>query len=131
MIFSVADAHLKNWSLLYLDDQYPSLAPMYDQVCTIAWPELSSELALKLAGTKNWFILELRRFEFLAERAGADPIKTTKTVQETLAQLVDAWNNSQISALLPSAHVECLQNFWKRVPLLHPFVSQIQWSANE
>ncbi|MGF1524245.1 MAG: type II toxin-antitoxin system HipA family toxin [Leptolyngbyaceae cyanobacterium] len=48
-----ADAHLKNWSLLYLDGQHPSLAPMYDQVCTIAWPEIKSELALKLAGTKN------------------------------------------------------------------------------
>lgn len=43
-----ADAHLKNWSFLYLNKQQPSLAPMYDQVCTIAWPELSSELALKI-----------------------------------------------------------------------------------
>lgn len=122
-----ADAHLKNWSLLYLDSQSPSLAPMYDQVCTIAWPELSSELALKLAGTKNWFALDLRRFELLAERADADPGKTTKTVQETLAQLVDAWNNSQVSALLPLPHSQRLQDFWGRVPLLRSFMSEIKW----
>lgn len=122
-----ADAHLKNWSLLYLDSQYPSLAPMYDQVCTVAWPELCSELALKLAGTKNWFALELRRFELLAERAGANPTKTTKTVQETLAQLVDVWNNSQVSALLPLPHSQSLQNFWGRVPLLCPFMSEMKW----
>ncbi|MFM7220161.1 MAG: type II toxin-antitoxin system HipA family toxin [Nodosilinea sp.] len=122
-----ADAHLKNWSFLYLDKQQPSLAPMYDQVCTIAWPELSSELALKLAGTKNWFALELRRFESLAERAGADPIKTTETVQETLVQLVDAWNNSQASTLLPLPHLQHLQDFWGRVPLLRPYVLQMKW----
>ncbi len=122
-----ADAHLKNWSFLYLDKQQPSLAPMYDQVCTIAWPELSSELALKLAGTKNWFALELRRFESLAERAGADPIKTTETVQETLAQLVDAWNNSQAPTLLPLPHSQHLQDFWGRVPLLRPYVLQMKW----
>jgi serine/threonine-protein kinase HipA len=122
-----ADAHLKNWSFLYLDKQQPSLAPMYDQVCTIAWPELSSELALKLAGTKNWFALELRRFESLAERAGADPIKTTETVQETLVQLVNAWNNSQASTLLPLPHLQHLQDFWGRVPLLRPYVLQMKW----
>ncbi|OUC16716.1 MAG: hypothetical protein B0A82_00375 [Alkalinema sp. CACIAM 70d] len=122
-----ADAHLKNWSFLYLDKQQPSLAPMYDQVCTIAWPELSSELALKLAGTKNWFALELKRFESLAERAGADPIKTTETVQETLAQLVDAWNNSQASTLLPQPHSQHLQAFWGRVPLLRPYVLEMKW----
>lgn len=122
-----ADAHLKNWSFLYLDNQQPSLAPMYDQVCTIAWPELSSELALKLAGTKNWFALELRRFELLAERAGADPIKTTQTVQETLSKLVDAWNTSQVSTLLPLSHSQRLQDFWRRVPLLRPFISEMKW----
>ncbi len=122
-----ADAHLKNWSFLYLDKQKPSLAPMYDQVCTIAWPELSSELALKLAGTKNLFALELERFELLAERAGADPTKTTQTVQETLLQLVDAWNSLHASTLLPQPHLKLLQNFWKRVPLLRPHVIQMDW----
>lgn len=122
-----ADAHLKNWSLLYLDHQHPSLAPMYDQVCTIAWPELSSELALKLAGSKNWFDLDLRRFESLAKKAGADPSKTTETVQETLATLVDAWNNSQVPDLLPLAHAKHLQDFWGRVPLLKPFCSGMKW----
>ena len=122
-----ADAHLKNWSFLYLDGQHPSLAPMYDQVCTIAWPEVSLELALKLAGTKNWFALEMGRFESLAERAGADPTKTVETVQETLVQLVDIWNNSQVSTLFPLPHLERLKIFWKRLPLLRPFMIEMKW----
>lgn len=123
-----ADAHLKNWSLLYLDSQQPTLAPLYDQVCTIAWPEVPSELALKLAGTKNWFALDLRRFESLAERANANPMKTTEMVQETLAQIVKAWNESQISTLLPVPHTQRLQDFWERVPLLRPFASGMRWT---
>lgn len=122
-----ADAHLKNWSLLYLDSQYPSLAPMYDQVCTIVWPEVSSELALKLAGTKNWFSIDLRRFELLAKRAGANSTETTETVQETLSRLVEAWNKSKAPALLPLPHAQRLQDFWGRVPLLRPFISGMEW----
>jgi serine/threonine-protein kinase HipA len=124
-----ADAHLKNWSFLYLDSRQPCLAPMYDQVCTIAWPEVKSELALKLAGTKDWFTLELRRFQLLAERAGADPQKTVETVQETLSQLVHAWNESEISDLLPSPHTKRLQEFWGQVPLLRPFLPNMRWSS--
>nr|WP_277882665.1 HipA domain-containing protein [Oscillatoria sp. FACHB-1406] len=131
LVFTIAsgnaDAHLKNWSFVYWDGRNPSLAPMYDQVCTIAWPDLTSELALKLAGTKNWFALELGRFKLLAKRAGADPVKTTETVQETLAQLVDAWNNSQVSALLPLPHSQRLQCFWGRALLLRPYVLQMKW----
>ena len=122
-----ADAHLKNWSLLYLDPQTPSLAPLYDQVCTIAWPELDSMLALKLAGEKSLHKLDLRRFQLLAERAGADPIKTTDTVQETLSQLTETWNNSPVPDLLPLPHAKRLQDFWGRVPLLRAFSSAMKW----
>lgn len=124
-----ADAHLKNWSFLYLDREQPSLSPLYDQVCTIAWPEVPSELALNLASTKNWFVLDLRRFELLAERAGADPNKTIQTVQETLSQLVIAWNSSQVPNLLPPSHAKRLQEFWGRVPLLRPFSPDMQWPS--
>lgn len=123
-----ADAHLKNWSLLYLDNQYPTLAPMYDQVCTIAWPELDAKLALKLAGTKDFFALDLRRFEELAKRTQSDPNKTTEMVEETLSQLVKSWNESQILGLLPPSHTKRLQDFWGRVPLLSPFLSRMKWS---
>lgn len=38
------DAHLKNWALLYPDDQTPVLAPLYDPVCVAAWfPEVPPE----------------------------------------------------------------------------------------
>ena len=44
-----ADAHGKNFSLLYLNDDV-QLAPLYDLLCTAAYPELSPQLAMKIGG---------------------------------------------------------------------------------
>jgi serine/threonine-protein kinase HipA len=32
-----ADAHLKNWALVYADGATPALSPLYDPVCVTAW----------------------------------------------------------------------------------------------
>lgn len=51
LIFNVlignADAHGKNYSLLYSGNER-RLAPFYDLVCTLAWPELSKTPAMKI-----------------------------------------------------------------------------------
>jgi serine/threonine-protein kinase HipA len=51
LVFNVlignADAHGKNYSLLYRGGER-RLAPFYDLVCTLAWPELSKTPAMKI-----------------------------------------------------------------------------------
>ena len=47
MLIGNADAHAKNYSLLYSGGER-RLAPFYDLVCTLAWPELSKTLAMKI-----------------------------------------------------------------------------------
>ena len=48
-----ADAHAKNFALLYsLDRRPPSLAPVYDVVCTASYPELTKRIAMKV-GDRN------------------------------------------------------------------------------
>jgi serine/threonine-protein kinase HipA len=44
-----ADAHAKNYSLLY-NRAIPQLAPIYDVVCTAAYPRLSKNMAMKIGG---------------------------------------------------------------------------------
>ena len=51
LIAGNADAHGKNFSLLYTDSG-PVLAPLYDLLTTIAYPELSPRLAMKI-GKRN------------------------------------------------------------------------------
>lgn len=48
LIVGNADAHGKNYSLLYRADG-TTLAPLYDLLSTVAYPELSPKLAMKIA----------------------------------------------------------------------------------
>ena len=56
LIFNVlignADAHGKNYSLLYYGGER-RLAPYYDLVSTLAWSNLSTNLAMKIGGCKS------------------------------------------------------------------------------
>ena len=47
MLIGNADAHGKNYSLLYGQSER-RVAPFYDLVCTLAWPELSTTPAMKI-----------------------------------------------------------------------------------
>jgi serine/threonine-protein kinase HipA len=59
-----ADAHGKNFALLYRG-KVPDLAPLYDVVCTAAYPRLAKKLAMAIGGRavpdtiqlKNWLTL--------------------------------------------------------------------------
>ena len=56
LIFNVlignADAHGKNYSILYRKTER-RLAPFYDLVCTLAWPELSKIPAMKIGTSES------------------------------------------------------------------------------
>ena len=56
LIFNVlignADAHGKNYSILYHKGNR-RLAPLYDLVCTLAWPELSKTPAMKIGKSES------------------------------------------------------------------------------
>lgn len=44
-----ADTHAKNYALLYQDGT-PDLAPLYDVVCTAAYPRLAKKMAMQIGG---------------------------------------------------------------------------------
>lgn len=61
------DAHGKNFSLLYTRDT-TTLAPLYDLMCTIAYPEVNRTPAMKIAGTSEFSELAPRTWQkFAAE----------------------------------------------------------------
>lgn len=51
-IIGNADAHAKNFSLLYLPDR-TQLAPLYDLLSTVAYPDLSQRFAMKIGGRRT------------------------------------------------------------------------------
>jgi serine/threonine-protein kinase HipA len=124
-----ADAHLKNWSLLYRDGVTPTLTPLYDQVATVAWPTLAFKLALKFAETYDFLQVNEQTFGRLAVRAGADPKATIATVRDALERTVTGWRAARISDVLPNGHAAALRAYWLRAPLLRDFVGQL-FAAN-
>ncbi len=61
------DAHAKNFSLIYKAKQ-TRLAPLYDLVCTTAYPELTEEMAMKIgAAIKHYQVIITDWREYLED----------------------------------------------------------------
>ena len=69
-----ADAHAKNFSLLY-NAQTPDLAPLYDVVCTAAYPHLAKGMAMKIGGRALPDTIRLKHWLTLVA-----PTKTARTL---------------------------------------------------
>jgi len=80
------DAHGKNFSLLYRGEiasgLQTRLAPLYDLVSTVYYPELSSKMAMKLGGEYSSERISPKHFERLAEEAGLAKPMTKRRVVE-------------------------------------------------
>jgi serine/threonine-protein kinase HipA len=94
LVFSVlignADMHLKNWSLLYLDNRKPVLSPAYDFVSTLPYIP-SDRLSLSFGGSRSLSEItpdQVRRFADTA-RLPASPL--WKIVTDTTDRTVAAW----------------------------------------
>ncbi len=125
IVFMIAsgngDAHLKNWSLIYPDRVRARMAPLYDQVATVAWPEdLARSLALKFGGTKTMSQIGRDTVTSFATRAGFDRTRVTELMDSTLARLAAAWSECTRSSdwPLPSPHANALREHWAKTPLL-------------
>jgi serine/threonine-protein kinase HipA len=85
-----ADAHLKNWSLMYRDGRTAELSPAYDLVSMIQYiPE--DTLALNLGGSKKWLDVSLATFDRLAGKLELEPAAVRSLVLETVERVVGAW----------------------------------------
>ena len=86
LIIGNADAHAKNYSLIYCENGAIELAPLYDLLCTVYYPELSPRLAMKIA--KRQMLEELKPGDwgkFAAETGLALRFIKTRTVELTNA----------------------------------------------
>ena len=69
LIIGNADAHVKNYSLLYRDDGI-EMAPLYDLLATVAYPDLSPKLAMKIVGRATLDALKARDWGRFADESG-------------------------------------------------------------
>jgi serine/threonine-protein kinase HipA len=98
------DAHGKNLYLLYGTEpgEEIRLAPLYDLVCTLYYPELSKKMAMKIGDEYLLDRIEPRHFEALAEAAGlAKPLvkKRVPELARTVIEKIDTLGIAEPDAL--------------------------------
>ncbi len=79
-----ADAHAKNHSVLYRQGK-PSFAPLYDEVSTAVYPELSGDMAMRIGGDAKVDDIGRESFRRMAEEFGISP----RLVLARLDQMVE------------------------------------------
>jgi len=71
------DAHGKNFSFLYAAEG-STLAPLYDLSSTVAYPALSTSMAMKIGGTDKFEDLRLLHWEQFAKDTGLGPAQVRR-----------------------------------------------------
>jgi len=119
------DAHGKNFSLLYqgvgTENLEIRLAPLYDIVSTVYYPELSKEMAMKIGGEYLSERVTPKDFERLAEEAGLGKPLVKQRVAEMADAVIGALGKVEITnpvaeavATLIRARCEITRNSFRR-----------------
>lgn len=118
-----ADAHAKNWSLIYPDRVRARLSPLYDVVSTVAYPSLHRTLPLgfvqpedpALATRITLEAITYRDFRELAEQAGEPGDEIELDVRGFAERARSAWKEVRGDA--PSFVAEAVDRHLERVVL--------------
>lgn len=118
-----ADAHAKNWSLIYPDRVHARLSPLYDVVSTVAYPRLNRTLPLaflQLEQPVNSTQVALdaityRDFRELAEQVGEPASAVESDVRDFVDRARAAWREVRGDA--PSFVAEAVNLHLERVSL--------------
>ncbi|MFE2445584.1 type II toxin-antitoxin system HipA family toxin [Streptomyces sp. NPDC059426] len=111
ILISNGDAHLKNWSLIYLDERIPTLSPAYDLVSTAIYRvgDGQEDLGLKFGGTRLFDRINLATFRRLEARLGATGANLADYVTETVEKIQENWPRVVESLTLPPGLDKYLQ----------------------
>ncbi len=91
VLISNGDAHLKNWSLIYVDHRIPGLAPAYDLVSTAVYLGVGEQLGLKFGGTRRFDRINTSTFSRLEERLGAAKAGLADCVADVVEKVNANW----------------------------------------
>lgn len=105
-----SDAHLKNFSVTYLDRRNAVLSPAYDIVSTILYLSPGKEeLALTLAGQKKFSAVSRDSFSPMIDKLGLDQSTGEKIVRDFRDAALDVWRQGEIQSRYSRIQVERLQ----------------------
>lgn len=95
LIVGNADAHGKNFSILY-DDLGPRMAPLYDLLSTVAYADLSPKMAMRIGKKATLAEMDAEGWQIFAKDAGIGFALVRRRVSEICSAIM---SESGISAL--------------------------------
>ncbi|MEI6425198.1 MAG: HipA domain-containing protein, partial [Lentisphaerota bacterium] len=105
LIFNVlignADAHGKNYSMLYHRGER-RIAPFYDLVCTLAWPELSKTPAMKIGKSESIKTITTVNWKKMIQEAGLGWPMVKQRISELSQKTADALKKSHFKNMIDS-----------------------------
>ncbi|MXX79227.1 MAG: type II toxin-antitoxin system HipA family toxin, partial [Gemmatimonadales bacterium] len=114
LIVGNADAHGKNFSLLY-DAGGPRLAPLYDLVMTAAYPELSPAPAMPIGGCANLAEIDAHHWAAFAEETTLGLPLIRRRVAELGESVIRRAPGVAEELATPGVDVDALSRFRRRV----------------
>lgn len=106
------DAHGKNFSLLYHGEgkrRGVRLAPLYDVVSTMHYPDLSQEMAMRLGGEYSSERVTLKNFDQLAQDAMLGKAQVRIRVGEVAKRMIEALGKMDVSHPTARAVAEAIR----------------------
>jgi serine/threonine-protein kinase HipA len=110
LIAGNADAHGKNFSILY-EDQGARLAPLYDLLATVAYPELSPKLAMKIGKRATLAEMDAQGWAVFATDAGLGLPLVRRRVVELCESVTAAAHNVAGELAQPGLDAAALTRF--------------------
>jgi serine/threonine-protein kinase HipA len=83
------DAHAKNFSLLYMPDRSVRLAPLYDLVSTVFYPELTDRMAMKIGKQPKSALVHAKDIDRFAADAGLGAAQTRARIPMLASRLLE------------------------------------------
>ncbi len=101
LIFNVlignADAHGKNYSILYRKSER-RLAPFYDLVCTLAWPELSKIPAMKIGKSDSIETITPAHWQKMAQECRVGWPMLRERIGDLCGKVIEGLRNKDVQA---------------------------------
>lgn len=115
ILLANGDAHLKNWSLTYPDQVIPRLSPAYDILTTQVYIDGERQFALNLAKNKDWYVTEMRHFQYWAEKVGV-PWRIVKPhLDDVMDKARTLWPVALNDLPMIATHQKQLKAHWQRL----------------
>ena len=117
MLIGNADMHMKNWSLIYPDRRYVSLAPAYDFVATV--PYIPGDATnMKISRAKVFSAFSVDELEHLAVKAAIPKKMAINAAKDTVQLFREHWGAEAANLPMSDDVRSAIEAHMKTVPIL-------------